>query len=146
MLFKEIHIGDLIKERIEEVGIETSDLCTALRISENQLQSVLANPAIDTDTLLKVSKILDYDFFRCYSQHLILYAPLSAKKKTDKPKLPVFRKNIYTQEIIQFILEQLRTEKMSKTAVMERYNIPKTTLYKWISKYDHVVEQPNHLR
>ena len=43
--------------------------------------------------------------------------------------------NIYTKEIINFVLEQINTKEMTKTEVMERYGIPKTTLYKWISKY-----------
>ena len=80
-------------------------------------------------------------FFRIYTQHLILYAPTSAKAentKKQKPVLPRFRKNIYTKEIIDFILEQINTKKMTKTEVMERYGIPKTTLYKWISKYKNL--------
>ena len=32
----------------------------------------------------KWSKILEYDFFRIYTQHLILYAPPSAETKTRK--------------------------------------------------------------
>lgn len=82
--------------------------------------------------------LLEYDFFRIYTQHLILYAPPSAKEqdsKTEKSSLPQFRKNIYTKEIIEFILEQIDTRQMTKNKIMERYRIPKTTLYKWISKY-----------
>ena len=94
---------------------------------------------LSTDILLKWSKLLEYDFFRLYSQHLILYAPLSAVDEKTKLKkrssLPQFRKNIYTKEIINFVLEQITTGKMTKNQVIERYNIPKTTLYKWISKY-----------
>ena len=56
-------------------------------------------------------------------------------KKNEKTSLPRFRKNIYTKEIIDFVLEQINTKEMTKTEVMERYGIPKTTLYKWISKY-----------
>ena len=32
----------------------------------------------------KWSKILEYDFFRIYSQHLILYAPPSANENKSK--------------------------------------------------------------
>ena len=77
-------------------------------------------------------------FFRVYSQHLILYAPSSAieeKEKSLKSSLPQFRKNIYTKEVIDFILEQISSGEMTKNRVIERYRIPKTTLYKWISKY-----------
>ena len=72
--------------------------------------------------------------------HLILYAPSSAnerinKKEEQQPILPRFRKNIYTKEVIDFILEQIQNKEMTKVQIIERYNIPKTTLYKWISKY-----------
>ena len=53
----------------------------------------------------------------------------------NKTSAPQFRKNIYTKEVIDFILEQISTEEMTKNQVIERYRIPKTTLYKWISKY-----------
>ena len=78
-------------------------------------------------------------FFRIYTQHLILYAPLSAVDEKTKVKkkssLPQFRKNIYTKEIIDFILEQIETKQKTIKQVIEEYKIPKTTLYKWISKY-----------
>ena len=93
---------------------------------------------LSTDILLKWSNLLDYDFFRVYTQHLILYAPLSAVDEKTKVKkkssLPQFRKNIYTKEVIDFILEQISSGEMTKNRVIERYRIPKTTLYKWISK------------
>ena len=57
--------------------------------------------------------------------------------KKQKPVLPRFRKNIYTKEVIDFILEQIQNKEMTKVQIIERYNIPKTTLYKWISKYNN---------
>jgi len=76
-------------------------------------------------------------FFKIYAHHIILYAPMETFK-TDKKEisvLPNFRKNIYTQEIIDFILEQINSEQMTIKQVMERYNIPKATLYRWIKKH-----------
>lgn len=90
---------------------------------------------IETDILLKLSKLLQYDFFRIYSQHLILYSPISAEDKTVVSGLPKFRKNIYTKEMIDFILELIATEQKTRQQVIEDYKILKTTLYKWISKY-----------
>ncbi|MGG5207674.1 transposase [Chryseobacterium sp. MIQD13] len=94
--------------------------------------------SIDTDLLLKWSKLLEYDFFRLYSQHMILYSPpnpVNGRKRSEKSVLPQFRKNLYTKEIIDFILELIESETKSKKQVIEEYKIPKTTLYKWISKY-----------
>ena len=109
-----------------------------MKNTEEEIQSMYQSKSVDTEILLKWSKLLEYDFFRIYTQHLILYAPPSAiqlKQKTANKAnvLPQFRKNIYTKEIINFVLEQINTKEMTKTEVMERYGIPKTTLYKWIS-------------
>ncbi|MFN1217641.1 hypothetical protein ACKW6Q_11795 [Chryseobacterium kwangjuense] len=94
---------------------------------------------ISTDLLLKWSKLLEYDFFRLYSHHLILFAPLAGKctKKRVSSELPQFRKNIYTKEIIDFILELINTGQKTKIQIVEQYGIPKTTLYKWIYKYNN---------
>ena len=118
-----------------------SRICNFFNCTEDEVIEMYQQENLPTDILLKWSKLLEYDFFRIYSQHLILYAPTSAKAentKKQKPVLPRFRKNIYTKEIIDFVLEQINTKKMTKTEVMERYGIPKTTLYKWISKYKNL--------
>ena len=59
----------------------------------------------------------------------------TGKKANKKITFPQFRKNIYTKEIIDFILEQIETKQKTIKQVIEEYKIPKTTLYKWISKY-----------
>ncbi|MGV0924518.1 hypothetical protein [Empedobacter tilapiae] len=72
---------------------------------------------------------------------MILYAPIGKKNYTEdeennnKSSLPRFRKNVYTKEVIDYILNKIETGEMKTTEVIERYHIPKTTLYKWISKY-----------
>ena len=138
MTFKEINIGQMIEKAVTESGIAMSRLCNFFKSTEEEILGMYQHENLPTDLLLKWSRILEYDFFRIYSQHLILYAPQSAKEPTlehTKSSLPQFRKNIYTKEIIDFILEQISSGEMTKTQVMERYRIPKTTLYKWISKY-----------
>ena len=141
MNFKNIHIGTLINQAVTESGIAMSRICNFMKCEEEEVKQIYLQENLSTDILLKWSKLLEYDFFRIYSQHLILYAPVSADNentKTQKTNLPQFRKNIYTKEIIDFILEQVSTGEMTKTQVMEKYNIPKTTLYKWISKYKNL--------
>ena len=138
MTFKEINIGQMIEKAVTESGIAMSRLCNFFKSTEEEILGMYQHENLPTDLLLKWSKILEYDFFRIYSQHLILYAPVSADNentKTQKTNLPQFRKNIYTKEIIDFILGQIQSKEMTKNEVMERYRIPKTTLYKWISKY-----------
>ena len=138
--FKSIHIGKMIENTVAESRIEISRICNYFKCSDDEIVKMYQSKSLDTEILLKWSKLLQYDFFRMYTQHLILYAPPSAnekrsKKEDKKQTVPQFRKNIYTKEVIDFIIEQIDTEKMTKKQIIERYNIPKTTLYKWISKY-----------
>ncbi|WP_317169729.1 MULTISPECIES: helix-turn-helix domain-containing protein [Chryseobacterium] len=111
--------------------------------TENEIEEMLTSESIDAITILKWCKLLEYDFFRIYSQHLILYSPPTSalnliKKTTQRSSLPSFRKNIYTKEIIDFILDQINSGELSRSQVIEKYGIPKTTLYKWINKYEKI--------
>jgi hypothetical protein len=137
MTFNDIHIGDLISQRVKEIGIEATRICIFFKCPDDTIQKMYAAKSMETELLLKWSKLLRYDFFRVYTQHLILHSPPSAKGdlKPVKSSLPQFRKNIYTKEVIDFVLEQIRTGEMTKIDIVERYKIPKTTLYKWINKY-----------
>ena len=140
MNFKNIHIGQMIEKAVSETGIPIPRICNFMKCSEDEILEMYKQENLQTDILLKWSKLLEYDFFRIYSQHLILYAPPSAEKesKAVKSKLPQFRKNIYTKEIIEFILDQINSGEMTKIQVIERYRVPKTTLYKWIDKYKNL--------
>jgi len=139
--FKNIHIGSLIHQAVKESNIELSRICNFLKCSEKEILGMYEAESLDTDTLLRWSKLVEYDFFRVYTQHLILYAPQgnidnNNKISEDKQsKLPEFRKNIYTREVIEFIMELIDTGAKTRLQVIKEYKIPKTTLYKWIDKY-----------
>jgi len=140
MNFKEIHIGSLINQRIAECKIEIPRICKFFKCTEADLEEMLIQKNLSTDLVLKWCKLLEYDFFRIYSHHLMLYSSQSSMKYgensgKEKSSLPEFRKNIYTKEIIDFILELIKTGKKSKYQIVNEYKIPKTTLYRWIEKY-----------
>jgi hypothetical protein len=133
---KEIYLGQLIKQRVSECDISVTRISKFLKCSEEEVEKIYEKKSIEVDVLLKLSKLLEYDFFRIYSQHLILYSPqASMKYKCNKTQLPSFRKNIYTKEIVEFMLDLLETRQKTKTQIIQEYGIPKTTLYKWIAKY-----------
>ncbi|WP_353959976.1 transposase [Chryseobacterium tructae] len=114
-------------------------ICNYLKCTDKELEQIYQSENLSTDVLLKFSKILGYDFFRLYSQHLILFSPPGKQENTEhkreKSSFPEFRKNLYTKEIIDFILEQISAGKKTKAQIVREYRIPKTTLYKWIAKY-----------
>lgn len=136
--FKEIHIGALIKQSVAENGVEVPRICNFFKCSEDDLDRMYNSKSLDANLLLRWSKLLEYDFFRVYSQHLILFSPSSAKKPNggSPSALPVFRKNIYTKEIIDFVLDLIKNNEKTAVQVMSDYRIPKTTLYKWMKKYN----------
>lgn len=113
--FKNIHIGSCIELRVNELNIPIERVCSFLNTDKQGIQNVYSSSSLDTELLLRWSKLLKYDFFRLYSQHLILYAPIAADsdKESEKTELPRFRKNVYTQEVIDFIMEQLNTNQMT---------------------------------
>ncbi|MGI9580211.1 transposase [Chryseobacterium sp. RRHN12] len=138
--FKNIHIGEMIRKRVIECEVESSRICNFLNCSEKLIEEVYQSPSIDSEMLVRLSKLLEYDFFRIYTQHLLLYSPCSSNiskriKKPSKTSLPVFRKKIYTPTIINFVTEEITSGRMTLARVIEIYRIPKTTLYKWMKKY-----------
>lgn len=135
--FRNIHIGELIHLRVKESKIDLPRICNFMKCTESEINKMYEQENIPTNILLRWSKLLEYDFFRLYSQHLILYAPPSASiRESDSSKLPRFRKNIYTREMIDFILEQIEKQKKTKRQVTDEYGIPYTTLCKWIAKHN----------
>ncbi|RKE72033.1 transposase [Chryseobacterium sp. AG363] len=137
--FKDIHIGKMILKCVEEKDIETTRICSFFKCSLDEIENMYESENLDTELLLKWSKLLEYDFFRIFSQHLIMYSPpskgLQTEFKRSGSSLPKFRKNLYTKEIIDFILEQVSNGTKTKKQIIEEYRIPKTTLHKWVNKY-----------
>ena len=71
----------MIEKRVTESGIEISRICNFMKCTEEEIQEMYTQGNLSTNILLKWSKLLEYDFFRIYTQHLILYAPTSANEK-----------------------------------------------------------------
>lgn len=63
MIFKDIHIGEMIEKIVAESGIEISRLCNFMKCTEKEIAKMYNSENLPTDVLLKWSKILEYDFF-----------------------------------------------------------------------------------
>ena len=129
---------------MEEMKVSFDDLVLRSGVDGEVLDKVFSTNDISCSLLLKISKVLKYDFFRVYSHHLLLYSHLEMRftrndnvaysiKKSKM--LPSFTKNAYTPEIISFLIKKLVSNKMTKADIIQKYKIPKTTLYRWCNKY-----------
>ncbi|MBO4481572.1 MAG: helix-turn-helix domain-containing protein [Bacteroidales bacterium] len=57
------HIGELIKKVVAQKGIKTSWIAEQLGCHRNNVYLIFSRSWIDTETLMKLSRILNYDFF-----------------------------------------------------------------------------------
>lgn len=73
-----MHIGKLIKQRMDEQGKSVVWLARQLSYSRTNVYKIYDKASIDTDVLLRISSILEYDFFSLYSDSL----------KDDKNNVP----------------------------------------------------------
>lgn len=65
---EKIHIGQCIKSRLEMQGQTTVWLAQQLGCHRSNLYKLYDKHTIDTGVLLRISKIMDYDFFQLYSK------------------------------------------------------------------------------
>ena len=66
---EEPHIGKLIKAELVEQGRSITWLAKQLGCSRQNAYKILNRKWIYTDLLLKICDILDYDFFKCFSDY-----------------------------------------------------------------------------
>lgn len=61
-----IHIGEKIKEIFESRGMKISEFASRINTVRQNVYKIFKKRDINTERLLKISKVLDYDFFRHY--------------------------------------------------------------------------------
>ena len=64
------HIGHLINEELARQGRTVTWLASQLNYSRQHMYYLLAHSFIYSDLLLKISEIMDCDFFACYTEYL----------------------------------------------------------------------------
>jgi lambda repressor-like predicted transcriptional regulator len=65
---EEPHIGKLIKAELARQGRSITWLAGQLGCSRQNAYKIFRRKWTYTDLLLKISDILDYDFFKCFSE------------------------------------------------------------------------------
>lgn len=71
----EIHIGSLIKEELKRQERTITWLAHKLYCDRSNVYDIFRRKSIDTDLLLRISQVLNHDFFQYYC---ILYNEVTA--------------------------------------------------------------------
>lgn len=143
MDYKNIHIGSHIKHIADLRELSISRACLFLKCNYEDIKEMYTKKSLDSDLLLRWCKLLDYNFFMFYHSHLQMYKPSASIAKlknielsNDERQNYVFRKNLYMPEIIDWLLRKLDQGELTVKEIIEIYNIPKTTIYRWKKKRD----------
>lgn len=67
-----INIGEEIREIVKRQGKSITWLAKQINCSRVNIYKIFERSSIDTNTLLRISDALDYDFFAIYSQNLTM--------------------------------------------------------------------------
>lgn len=65
-----IHIGKEIQHRLYEEGKSAIWLAQQLSCTRSNIYKIFAKQSIDTDLLLRISNILNHDFFKLYKKEI----------------------------------------------------------------------------
>ena len=66
---KKIHIGNLIREKLNENGQSASWLARKVHCDRSNFNKILQKDHIDTKLLLHISEVMNINFFNYYSDY-----------------------------------------------------------------------------
>ena len=90
---KEFHVGKLIQERLNYEEHSVSWLARKLDCDRSNIYRIFDREHMDTNLLLKISIILDYNFFELYSKRLDKLQSAYQKNGKDLSKVMEKKKN-----------------------------------------------------
>jgi len=65
-----VQIGQLIKEQFLQSELSIEKFASAIGCNRDNVYDIFRRERINTDQLLKISKILKFDFFKTYSEQI----------------------------------------------------------------------------
>lgn len=109
-----IHIGKLIKNRLQETGMTKSEFARRINKTSQNVYDIFERTTIDTGLLINISTILEYNFFEPYTLALNNnLLELTSLENIEETALP-------TKEMkaaLQLLFQQLNEQKMEIIAL-----------------------------
>lgn len=70
-----IHIGKKIKEAVKKSGMSVTEFAAKINYSRRNIYSIFEKESVDTSLLIKISEVLEQDFFTHYNAGSKKYVP-----------------------------------------------------------------------
>ena len=112
----EIHIGQLIKKRLQETGMSKTEFARRINKTSQNVYDIFERKTIDTGLLHTISSILDFNFFEPYS--LAIKTSVSFSVKLNDSDQPLLTAGEMVGSLLQ--LEQKMNE---QTFMLRHYSI-----------------------
>ncbi|MEY8758924.1 transposase [Chryseobacterium tongliaoense] len=136
---RNVHIGFLIKQQVIQSNVDLHYICHFFSSDEQEIYRMYSSRSLDTKVLLKWCRLLEYDFFKVYSESFRLYSTKSAVSKYTvirrKKRITSVRQKLYTNETKDLLINLIITGQKSIVQIVKEYNISKPVIYGWLRKY-----------
>jgi len=102
MLKKDVHIGSIIKRIIKEKKVKVTAISRELGFDRKRVYSIFDSKSIDTDLLVRFSKILNYNFFLEYHSENLPFMDNIVVAEMDNSKMALISSEQSIKIIKQF--------------------------------------------
>ena len=112
----EIHIGQLIKKRLQETGMSKTEFARRINKTSQNVYDIFERKTIDTGLLYTISSILDFNFFESYS--LAIKTSVSFSVKLNDSDQPLITAGEMVGSLLQ--LEQKMNEQTLEISALKK--------------------------
>ncbi|MET1054195.1 MAG: helix-turn-helix transcriptional regulator [Pedobacter sp.] len=115
-----VNIGLMIWREMKRKNLSAAALADSLGIGKNRLQTILKETSIDTDLLLKVCEVLNFNFFQ-YFENTNLSKKLTSQSLLDaKAEIEMLKALIKEKNSIIDLKDQLLKSQASIITILEK--------------------------
>jgi len=115
-----VHIGKKIREAVKKSGMSVTQFASRINYSRRNIYSIFEKESVDTSLLIKISEVLEQDFFVHYSSNSKRHnpgevaEPSEAKEYGENRIRELIKEIEYLKEInslLKIQVEKLSTKK-----------------------------------
>ena len=115
-----VNIGLMIWREMKRKNLSATILAESLSIGKSRLQAILKETSIDTDMLLKISEVLNFNFFQFYEDTKLSKKIAVQSLRDTKEELELLRALVREKNAIINLKDQLLKSQANLIAILEK--------------------------